>query len=332
MFTRLQIWAFVVGAALGQFPATILDGHVHITNISLIDYPWANANAGLCPCAPPCLCNWALSDFFNITHASPISPSKVVFVEVGANSSDWLTEAQWVHSVAESDPMGSRLGAIISQQPPGFGSPGVAPSVLAGLLDSLVAVGPLVHGIRAGAVQWTPEAYPTLVQHCTLLVARQLCLEVTTSLATPGFPSLLANLTRDVPGLTVILDHLGGPPVLGNSTVQSAWYAGVAAVSSLPSVYMKVGGILQAWKSTGVLPTLAQVQPWVQYAIRTMGYNRSIYEGNWFFCDWYSPANLDVYWLWAGYMLDVLDGLGAQGQDRQQIFWQAGATAYRVQQ
>lgn len=325
--------SLLVCVVAGQFPATILDGHVHITNISLLSYPWAKADAGVCPCAPPCLCNWRLADYVNITSAAPISPRKVVFVEVGANSSDWLSEAQWVHSVANSDPLGSMLGAIIAQQPPGFGSPSVPPSTMASLLDSLVQVGPLVHGIRAGAVLWMePAAYSTIVQHCALLVSRQLSLEVTTSLATPGFPSLLSNLTRDVPGLTLILDHLGGPPVLGNETVQAGWYAGVATVASLPGVYMKVGGILQGWKSTGVLPTLVQVQPWVEYAVRTMGYSRTIYEGNWFFCDWYAPANLDVYWLWAGYVLDVLDALSAQGRDRQLLFWQTGATAYRVQQ
>ena len=46
--------------------------------------------------------------------------------------------------------------------------------------------------------------------------------------------------------------------------------------------------------------------------------------------NWLSPPLLDQYNLFAGYINDILAGLGASDADRDAYFWQTGSKAYRV--
>jgi hypothetical protein len=96
-----------VAAAAGAAPVSppfrgpinfpIVDGHVHVTNMSEFQYTWTNpALAGGCPCAPPCPCNWTPADYAAVSSGSALPTSKFVFIEVSAVNSFWLEEAQWV--------------------------------------------------------------------------------------------------------------------------------------------------------------------------------------------------------------------------------------------
>ena len=46
--------------------------------------------------------------------------------------------------------------------------------------------------------------------------------------------------------------------------------------------------------------------------------------------NWLVPAELDTYNIFAGYILDILLGLGATPDERDAYFWRTGAAAYRV--
>jgi predicted TIM-barrel fold metal-dependent hydrolase len=147
-------------------PKRVLDGHVHLTNTTLLNYLWGNTSVGTCPCAPPCLCSWTVTQWRSAS--SSLSPSRFVFVEVDVNHSQWLEEAAWVQSIAAL-PGGDAIGAIVAQPPPGFGS-SVPVSEMALELDKFSAA-PLVHGVRP-SISWgslNATGFSQLLAHTHLL-------------------------------------------------------------------------------------------------------------------------------------------------------------------
>ena len=164
--------AAAVSLALLSAPsaALVLDGHVHISNLSLT-YPWsAPCPDTPCPAAPPCLCEWTPAAYTAATTRLPAD--RFVFVEVAVAAAQWLAEARWVQSLADGGEQ--RIGAIISQPPPGFGVPGADPAALGAALDELAAL-PLARGVRLSAIDFTNASLlPTAVAHVALLAARGL--------------------------------------------------------------------------------------------------------------------------------------------------------------
>lgn len=158
--------ATAVHAALPA-PTRVVDGHVHLTNVTLLDYLWGNASAGTCPCAPPCLCSWTIPQWR--AASSSLAPTRLVFVEVDVNHSQWLAEAMWVQGLA-SRPGGEVIGAIVAQPPPGFGTAAVPDGEMAAELDRFAAL-PLVHGVRP-SIPWgslNETTFAPLLAHTRLL-------------------------------------------------------------------------------------------------------------------------------------------------------------------
>lgn len=313
-------FAFVAHAH-AQRPQTILDTHLHISNTALFTYPWANASLGVpCPAAPPALCNWTLTDYAAATTGLPAS--KVVFIEVAVEPSQWLDEAKWVQGLSTSG--AAVIGGIVAQPPPGWGVPGSDPS--AGL-DAIAAL-PLGRGVRGSAVNFSnPVTLPTVIEHTRLLAARRLSLDIITPVGAPGAADGIIALARAVPEATFILDHVGSPNVTEDL---NAWRFAMDRLGAQPNIFVKVGGIFQFFKSTEVVPTLEQVAPIAAHAIRAFGYQRCVFERNWFFVDWLLPARLDMAALWDSYLAQTLDDLRATQEERDELYFRAGARAYRV--
>ena len=99
---------------------------------------------------------------------------------------------------------------------------------------------------------------------------------------------------------------------------------------------MHPAGIYQYYKSCltcpSAFPTVDEISPYVMHALSSFGYARSLWEGNWFFVDWYSPAKLDVYSTWVAATMSILGAATPQPtpDDIDNLFWRAGANAYRV--
>jgi predicted TIM-barrel fold metal-dependent hydrolase len=271
----LALCAAGASAALGR----LIDTHLHITNMTLFSYPWMT-QVMQCPCAPPCACDWSLADYAAATAAAPAS--KLVFVEVAAAPQFWLAEAQWVQSLIDAGGAGAAIGAIIAQRPPGFGVPGADAGALARDLAALAALRS-ARGVRAGALDWAnATAVAAVLPHYELLRASGLRTADVITSVTAAAAAGIAALARAQPGLALVLDHAGSPPVLGNASAIADWRAGMAALGALPNVYVKWGGLAQYFKAAGAVPTLAQVAPFAGFALDAFP-GRAVFERNWFF-------------------------------------------------
>ena len=254
--------------------ALVLDGHVHLSNLSLV-YPWsAPCPDAPCPAAPPCLCEWTAADYAAATTRLPAD--RFVFVEVAVAQAQGLAEARWVQALADGGE--ARVGGIVAQPPPGFGVPGADPAALGAALDELAAL-PLARGVRLSAIDFTNASLlPTAVAHVALLAARGLrSVDVIVGVGELALAAgNLAALAAAAPTVTFVLDHLGTPPyLLANASLLPGWRAAIARLGAVPNFVCKVGGVLQGYKSTLSLPGVETVRPFVEHALRSFGYSKS---------------------------------------------------------
>jgi len=124
-------------------------------------------------------------------------------------------------------------------------------------------------------------------------VLARMGLSLDTGVCFPQLPEL-ADFAKAVPGLTIILNHLGGLQRVGpfgnrDDEVLPHWRRGLAAVAQCPNVNLKLGGIGMPrlgfdWhsraKPIGSEELAAGMAPLMTYCIEQFGPNRCMFESN----------------------------------------------------
>ena len=307
---------------------SVIDTHVHLSNLSFT-YPWANTSCGYsCPAAPPCLCEWTFTEYVSASISLP--SSQFVFVEVDVIPELWLTEAEWVQSLASERNV--PVGAIIAQPPPGFGNPSTDPNTLQQAAQQLALLS-LARGVRIANVNFSDDSIiSTVIAHTTILANAGL---KSFDIIAGGFPLFdgsnnLVKLARALPQCNFILDHIGNPPFLLDKAHGDAWAAGMSTIGKEPNFFVKVGGLLQGFKSTKRVPSVDELRPWILHAFSSFGFSRSVYEGNWFFANWLIPAELQIYEIYARYISQILLEIGATQSDLSKYFHDTAVIAYHI--
>ncbi len=104
----------------------------------------------------------------------------------------------------------------------------------------------------------------------------------------------LVEFARAIPGLTIILNHIGGvlrtgPYANRDEEVLPIWREGLAAVAKCPNVVVKLGGIGQPrtgydWSARdvpiGSEELAGLMAPYMNYAIEQFGPDRGMFESN----------------------------------------------------
>ncbi len=108
-----------------------------------------------------------------------------------------------------------------------------------------------------------------------------------TSLASAGVPfdivvdpwqlSLVTSLAHSIESATLVLDHLGNPPIASENLTQ--WWADLAALAACDNVVAKVSGLItkddwQHW-------TAERLRPVVDHALETFGPSRLMFGSDW---------------------------------------------------
>ncbi|HEU0021679.1 MAG TPA: amidohydrolase family protein, partial [Dehalococcoidia bacterium] len=109
----------------------------------------------------------------------------------------------------------------------------------------------------------------------------------------PQLPEL-ADFARAVPGLPIVLNHIGGllrvgPYANRDDEVLAAWRSGIAAAAACPNVSIKLGGIGMTrtgfdWhtraKPVGSEELAESMAPFIHYCIEQFGPDRCMFESN----------------------------------------------------
>lgn len=94
--------------------------------------------------------------------------------------------------------------------------------------------------------------------------------------AFPGHLGQTVQLARDVDSLTVVLDHLGKPPVMDQVAMED-WRVGFRALAELPQTVAKVSGLF----TPGAPYTAAALRPVWEEALEAFGPKRLMFGGDW---------------------------------------------------
>lgn len=144
---------------------------------------------------------------------------------------------------------------------------------------------------------------PSVRESLALVAARGLAFDVPD--AFPRHLGATARLARELPGLTVVLDHLGKPP-LADSAAMDAWRSDFRELGRLPNTVAKVSGL----HLPGVEYSADSLRPLFDEALEAFGPDRLMIGSDWPVSTLGAPygRTLDV-------LLELISSLSVPEQD-----------------
>ena len=237
---------------------SVIDTHVHLTNLERISYPWVKA-------APKLARSHGLDNYREAT--GPVEVGSFVFIEVGCAADQAIDEVAWVSEIAEQD---SRLKGIVAQASLERGD-----AVEATL--ELLAQRPLVRGIRrlleSEDVEFCLQA--NFICGLKLLPKYNFCFDICIN------HRHLANVLKMVeqcPGVSFILDHIAKPDI--KNQLFEPWKTEIRLLAEFPNVVCKISGMVteadhEKWKRE-------ELKPYIDHVIECFSFERVIFGGDWF--------------------------------------------------
>jgi L-fuconolactonase len=279
-----------------DFP--IIDAHVHLWDPTRFRIPWLDDNALLNK--PHMLANYR-------QHTQGIDIEALVYLEVDLAHAYALLEAQWVASLAKEDP---RLQGIVAWAPVEDGD------CVRTYLDALLAVGPLLKGVRRILQSEADSAYclrPGFIRGVQLLAEYGLSFDICIY---HHQLSSVTELVRQCPDTSFMLDHIAKPVIAAHNL--DPWREEMQALAAYPNVMCKVSGLVtEADKEHWTADDLA---PYVQHVLATFGEDRVAFGG-----DWPVVLNASSYARW----VETLDALTAHlSEEARRKLWAENARRF----
>lgn len=203
---------------MGAPSLQVIDSHVHIWDPAMLDYDWlADAPALNRPFLPA-----------DLPHR-PANTWGAVFVQADCRDDQALKEVDWVASLEEGWP---QLAGIVAFAPISRGD--AVTEDLGRLLER-----PLVRGVRQ-LLQDRDESF--MLHQSTLAGARQVARAglVFDACIRAWQLAALVEFARRAPGLVIVLDHMGKPPIASGEL--TAWRSGMQELARCDNVVVKISG------------------------------------------------------------------------------------------
>lgn len=241
-------------------PPTLIDTHVHVWDLDGggpfgVHYPW------LGPDLPVLNRSYRLAELLPDLQAANVDGLVLV------QAADSMAETSELLRVAAQAPVSAR---VVGWLP--LADPGMTTVELARLQDvpALVGVRHLIHDEPDR--QWLQRG--DVAQGMELIAEAGLAFD-----AVAERPDLMAQVpvvARRHPGLTIVLDHLGKPPIAAGGW--QPWADLVADVAAEPTVVAKISGLGTAsapgWRA-------ADWHRYVEHALEVFGPDRLMLGGDW---------------------------------------------------
>lgn len=280
----------------------IVDAHVHLWDTERFSMPWL---AGI----PLLNRSYGPQDYHEQTQGLQIVA--LVYVEVGVEPSEVLLEARYIASLAREEP---RLQAIVAAAPIERGT------AVREHLESLVAISPLVKGVRRNLQDETQPDFclqPDFVAGVRLLAEYNLSFDLCIR---HWQLSAVTELVRRCPDTQFILDHLGKPNVKDH--LLDPWRGQLRTLAALPNVACKISGLVTEADHTVWKPD--DLAPYLFHTLEVFGEDRVAFGGDW-------PVILlaSAYARWVETLQTFTASLSPEAQRK---FWSGNARhVYRLQ-
>jgi L-fuconolactonase len=260
----------------------VVDSHVHVWSAERADYPWL----GEVPQLPRAI---ELADFWPELAAAGVQ--QVVLVQAADNVED-------TEHMLQTARLHEHVVGVVAWVP--LRDPGKADALLEGWRgEPVVGVRHLVHRDPDPGFLTDPAVHETL----DLLGERGLPFDVCAE--TPPLLELVPELATRHSRLTLVIDHLGKPPIRDRGW--EPWATLLAAAAEPANVVAKLSGL-----NTAAAPnwTSDDFAPYVAHGLRTFGPHRLMYGGDWPFALLAANSYTEV---WNG-IKGTIDSLGEQDQ------------------
>lgn len=231
----------------------VVDSHVHVWDAAEADYPWLAE-------APALRRAYRLDEVEDEQRAAGVD--QVVLVQ----AADDVADTELMLRTARQHP---RVAGVVAWLPLRD------PAGAAALLDRwhgepVVGVRHLVHRDPDPDLLLRPAVQETLALVAERGLAFDVCAETTHLLG------LVPGIAERHPGLRLVLDHLGKPPIRDRGW--QPWASLLAAAAEPPTVVAKVSGLNTA-AGPGWRP--ADLERYVEHAVEQFGPDRLMYGGDW---------------------------------------------------
>lgn len=246
--------------------AEVVDAHLHLWDLTTGDYTWNTAALGPvhasfdAAAAQDTLTAAGVDRAVLVQAADTVGDSERMFAAAAARA--------WVAGVVAWVPLDD-------------------PPAASALLDRWAATGRLCGVRQLLHDDPDPDRLDAPAVRATLALVAERGLPLDVPDAWPRLWPALLRLLDDVPGLTVVLDHLGKPPLgldAGGRPADpdgfEAWRRGLREVGAHPAAVAKLSG-LDAALADGVRPDRASLAPLVDAALGAFGPGRLMFGGDW---------------------------------------------------
>jgi L-fuconolactonase len=281
-----------------DFP--IVDSHVHLLDPERFGYGWTRN-------APQLNRRVLPKDLF--AAAAPVAIERFVFVEVDVDHPQHVGEAEWVETLAESDP---RLAACVAALPLEEGRAVEAD------VDRLCAL-KHVRAVRRLIQNHADPDFcirPAFIEGLKMLGERRLAFDI--CIFHHQLPNAIA-MVRQCPEVRFVLDHIGKPAI--KAGIMDPWRADLKALAALPNVECKISGVTTEADHKNW--TRDELKPYVAHAIETFGFDRIMYGGDWHVSELAGP-----YPQW----VDIVDWVteGCTAEEKRKLFRDNAVRFYRL--
>jgi L-fuconolactonase len=281
-----------------DFP--IVDSHVHLADPQRFGYAWTRNAPSL---------NRQVLPAHLMKAAEPVQIERFVFVEVDVDSPQHLAEAEWIASLAQSEP---RLKGMVAALPLERGR-AIEPE-----LDKL-RQHTILRGIRR-LIQNQPDPdfciRPDFIAGLKLLAGHDLVFDICI------FHHHLPNAIRMVqqcPEVRFVLDHIGKPGI--KAGLSDPWRQHLKELAALPNVTCKISGV--STEADHKNWTREQLKPYIAHAIDAFGFDRVMYGG-----DWHVLELAGTYPQWVEIVDWVIEG--ASATEKRKLFRDNAIRVYRL--
>lgn len=272
-----------IGRALSPAPAgEFIDCHTHFYDPAKPGgVPWPGKGTSLYRTVLP-------------RHLRELRQHRKVTGTVVVEASPLVEDNDWLLNLAREDPFIVGVVGNLNPDDPRFAANA-----------RRLSANPLFRGIRVSSSLLRGDIPESRLKAFALLADLDLALDVNGGPETPG---LLPALARRLPGLRIVLNHIGNVEITRGAPPED-WAGGIRAAARHPRVWCKVSALVEgAARKGGRAPTdKALYQPYLDIVWNAFGNERVIYGSDWPVCE-----NAADYETMQRLVVDYADALGAQ--------------------